>query len=226
MLGPRVSPGQRAVNLTSAALRLAVAAIALLTVVNLLRGGGWAQVLTFTLESNAMVAVAFVWTAVTLIGRWRTPPEWLSGSAVFYLAITGLVYNIVLRPETPSASPVVLFGLTNNQLEHVVTPIAAVAIWLVFDEHRRIPWKYVVTWLYYLVGYIAVILTIVAVSPTIDAPYPFLDTSLHGVGGVTARVAFYVACFAALSFGMIGLDHWLPARTRLSELDPRDPRNR
>ncbi len=211
----------RAANVVSACLRVVVAAIALVTVYNLLKGGGPAQLLTFTLQSNTMVAVSFLWTAGDLVWRRRTPPEWLSGSSVFYLTITGIVYNFVLGTGD-AGSPEALFGLSNSDLEHIVTPIAALVIWIVFDEHRRIPWKYVGIWLLYLIGYLVAVLTMVAVFSSLHAPYPFLDVDALGVGGVAWRLVVYMSGFAALSAAMIGLDHALPAHTAWSEFDPLD----
>ena len=213
-------PGGRRNDLISAALRVVVAGIAILTVVNLLGGGGPSQLLTFTLQSNTMIAVSFLWTAHALVWRQHTPPEWLAGSSVFYLTITGIVYRFVLGTGD-AGSPNVIFGLSNSDLEHIVTPIAALAIWIVFDEHRRIPWEYVWIWLAYLVGYLALVLTAVAVT-SLRAPYPFLDADVLGTWGVAWRIAVYMSGFCMLSASMIALDRWLPARTPLSEFDPYD----
>jgi hypothetical protein len=220
-----MEPRQRATNIVSACVRTVLALLGLYVVVSLIVLGGLREVLTFTLESNLMMAVSFVWTAVTLLGHWRTPPEWLSGSAVFYITITGLVYYFVLRPDDFPQAGSFLGWFTNNNIEHIVTPVGALLVWLVFDEHRRIPWKYVGWWLVYFVGYLALILALVALLPGQTAPYPFLDTTLHGWGGVAWRVALYMGWFAAISAAMVGLDHLLPVRTAVSEMDPHDPGN-
>lgn len=209
-------------NIVSAVLRVVVAVIALITVVNLLHTSGPKGILTFTVQSNTMMAVSFLWTAYALIWRKHTPPEWLSGSSVFYLAITGIVYNFVLGPEIPGSSPVVLLGLSNSTLEHVITPIAAVTIWTIFDEHRRIPWKYVWIWLLYLIGYLVIVFSAIALIDSYTAPYSFLDVGIHGVDGVALRLVGYMSGFAVLSAAMIWLDHALPERTPMSEYDPHD----
>lgn len=209
-------------NIVSAILRVVVAAVGLLTVVNLLFASGPKGLLTFTVQSNTMMAVSFLWTAHTLVWRRHTPPEWLSGSSVFYMAITGIVYNFVIGPEIPGSSPVVILGLSNSTLEHVVTPIAAMAIWVIFDEHRRIPWRFIWIWLLYLVAYLAIIFTALAVIDSLAAPYPFLDIDTHGIGGVAWRLVGYMTGFAVLSTAMIALDHALPERTGWSEYDPLD----
>jgi hypothetical protein len=213
-------------NIVSACLRILLSLLGLYVGISLIVLGGFREVLTFTLQSNLMMAVSFAWTAVTLLGRWRTLPEWLEGSAVFYITITGLVYYFVLRPKgLPRAGSFLGWLANNNNLEHIVAPAGALLVWIVFAEHRRIPWKYIGWWLVYLVAYLVLILTLVAVLPGVTAPYPFLDVTLHGAWGVAWRVAVYMAWFAALAAAMIGLDRWLPLRTAISELDPRDPLN-
>lgn len=213
-------------NIVSASVRILLSLVGLYVVISLIVLGGFREVLTFTFQSNLMMAASFTWTAVTLLGRWRTPPEWLLGSAVFYITITGLVYYFVLRPDNfPRAGSFFGWFANNNNLEHIVTPVGAFLVWVILAEHRRIPWKYVGWWLVYLVAYLALILALVAALPGMTAPYPFLDVTLHGPLGVAWRVVVYMAWFAALAAAMIGLDRWLPARTVLSEFDPRDPLN-
>ncbi len=219
-------PRQRAANIVSACVRVLLALLGLYVTISLIVLGGFREVLTFTLESNLMMAVSFAWTAVTLIGRWRTPPEWLAGSAVFYITITGLVYFFVLKPDDfPHAGSFFGWFAVNNNIEHVVTPVGAALVWIVFAEHRRIAWKFVGWWLVYLVAYLTVILVLVEALPGQSAPYPFLDVALHGWGGVAWRILVYMAWFTAIAALMILMDHRLPPRTRWSELDPRDPAN-
>src|SRR5664279_3448341 len=166
--------GQRATNVISACLRSVLALLGLYVVISLVVLGGFREVLTFTLESNLIMAVSFAWTAVTLIGRWRTLPEWLEGSAVFYIAITGLVYYFVLRPpDFPRAGSFVGWFANNNNIEHIVTPVGAFLVWVLLAEHRRVAEKFVGWWLVYLVAYLVLVLTLVAVLPGVRAPYPF-----------------------------------------------------
>jgi hypothetical protein len=221
-----LTPRHRVTNVVSACLRIVLALLGLYVVVTLIVLGGFREALTFTLQSNLMMAVSFAWTAVALLGGFRTPPEWLAGSAVFYITITGLVYSLVLRPDdVPRAGSILGWLTTHNNIEHIITPVGALLVWLVFEEHRRIPWRYVGWWLVYLVGYLILILTYVALLADAKAPYPFLDTTLHGVGGVAWRLALYMGWFTAIAAALIGVDRVLPARTALSELDPHDPAN-
>lgn len=214
-------------NYVSAVLRIIVALISLFTVYNLLHVGGAHELIKFTLQSNFMLAVSFIWVAWSLLARRQTPPEWLAGSAVFYLVVTGVVSNFVIGPAPRGSSPEIIFGLTNSDLEHIVTPLAALLIWIVFEEHRRIPWRYIGIWLLYLVAYLTVVLALVTFGDSVDAPYPFLDVETLGWAGVLGQLAIFMAGFCAIAAVLITLDHVLPAGTRWSEYDPFDqPRKR
>ncbi len=216
----------RATNVVSAVLRIILALVGTYVVISLLVLGGPRELATFTLQSNLMMAVSFAWTAVALLSGRRTPPEWLAGSAVFYITITGIVYYFVLRPDDfPHAGSFLGWFANNNNLEHIVTPVGAFVVWFVFAEHRRVPWKYIGPWLVYLVAYVTVILTLAALIPGQSAPYPFLDTAIYGVGGVAWRVVVFFAGFTALAATLIAIDNWLPPRFPTSEYDAQDPAN-
>ncbi len=210
-------------NLVSAILRAVIALVAFAVSLVATFAGGLAALLTFTVQSNLMLAVSFGWTAWTLLRDVRTPPEWLAGSSVFYISITGIIYNLVIDPGKGSIGEPIIFGLDNSQLAHGFSPVAAVVVWLVFAEHRRIPWKYAVWWLGYVVVYISVILAIIAWVPGFHVPYPFLDVSVLGWSGVFRNLGVYFAGFIALSVAMVFLDRKiLPARTPISEFDAHD----
>ena len=226
---PPSTPSPRRVrrtNVVSASVRLLLALLGTYVVVSLLVLGGPRELATFTLQSNLLMAVSFGWTAIALLTRRRTPPEWLAGNAVFLIVITGLVYRLVIRPDDfPHAGSLVGWFLNNNNIEHIVTPVGAFLVWFLLAEHRRIPWKYVGGWLVYVVAYVTVILTLAAVIPGQEAPYDFLKTSVNGVGGVAWRVALFFVAFGVLAAALIGLDRVLPKRFPFGEYDTEDPAN-
>ena len=212
----------RTTNLVSGLVRFFIALITLIAAIGAFSIFGWQAILTFTVLSNALMVVSFVWTGITLLGGKRTPYEPFAGSAVFYLIITGLVFNLVLSPGSYGSEEAIIFGWSASDVTHVINPLLAFAVWIVFAEHRRIPWKFVYVWLYLLIGYLVVILAAIEFIPAIAAPYEFLDAGAIGWGGVIGRVSLYVAVFAALAAAMIALDRKLPANTRVSEYDPYD----
>lgn len=206
-------------NFVSAGLRILIAVVALLVCAGGFIGGGWLALLTFTWQSNFMIAVSFLWTAWALLADRRTPPEWLAGSAVYYIAITGLVYNFVLNPGSFRVGDYVLWGFTSSDIAHVLVPIAAVVVWVVFEEHRRIPWRYAGIWLIYLVVYLALVIGFIHIVPDISAPYPFLDVERLGWGSVLTDVGSLAISFVALAIIMVSADRMLPPRTWISEHD-------
>lgn len=206
-------------NFVSATLRIAVAALALAVCAGGVMGGGWLALLTFTWQSNLMVAASFLWTAWALLADRRTPPEWLAGSAVYYIAITGLCYNVVLNPGSFRVGDYVFLGFTSSDIAHVLVPVAAFLVWLVFEEHRRIPWRYAGIWLIYLFAYLAMIIAVIQLVPEVRAPYPFLDVHTHGWASVLGAVGQLALAFAVLAAVMVAADRFLPARTPLSEHD-------
>lgn len=206
-------------NFVSAGLRILVALVAIAVCVGGVMGGGWLALLTFTWQSNFMIAASFLWTAWALLADRRTPPEWLAGSAVYYIAITGLVYNFVLNPGSFRVGDYVFMGLTSSDIAHVLVPVAAVVVWLIFEEHRRIPWRYVGIWLIYLVVYLALVIGAIQLMPEVSAPYPFLDVEQHGWGSVLMEVGSLAIAFAALATIMVSADRMLPPRTWISEHD-------
>jgi len=206
-------------NFVSAGLRIVVAIVALLVCVGGIMGGGWLALLTFTWQSNFMVAASFLWTAWALLADRRTPPEWLAGSAVYYIAITGLVYNFVLNPGSFRVGDYVMWGFTSSDIAHVLVPIGAAVVWVVFEEHRRVPWRYVWIWLIYLVVYLALVIGFIQLVPDVSAPYPFLDVDSVGWGSVLMDVGSLAIAFAALAIIMVTADRILPPRTWVSEHD-------
>ncbi|MEX0913338.1 MAG: Pr6Pr family membrane protein [Demequina sp.] len=206
-------------NLVSAGLRILVAIVALGVCVGAVIAGGWLALLTFTWQSNFMVAASFLWTAWALVVDRRTPPEWLAGSSVFYIAITGLVYNFVIAPGSFRVGDYLVAGLTGSDIAHVIVPIAATVIWLMFEEHRRIPFAYIWIWQVYLVAYLTLIIAVIHLADGVSAPYPFLDVPALGWGPVLTELLTLVLAFTALAALLVTADRTLPPRTAISEHD-------
>ncbi|GGI94952.1 hypothetical protein GCM10011581_35130 [Saccharopolyspora subtropica] len=164
----------------------------------------------FTIQSNVLVAAVFAWSASA---TWRGaghPPTWLKGGTTLSIAITGLVYNLVLAdlPVAPHASPI---WHLSNQVVHVVTPIAATVDWLLFDEHRRFRFSHAFAWLAYPFGYLGFALVR---ATTVDGPhrypYPFLDVDVLGWDGLALNVLLYGGAFWLLGLALVLIDRALP----------------
>ncbi|GAA4618636.1 Pr6Pr family membrane protein [Saccharopolyspora hordei] len=199
----------------AALYRTAVLVVAVLGVYLTTKDGVLSSLVYFTVQSNVLVAVVFAWTCwATLRGRGQ-PPAWLKGATTVAIAITGLVYNLVLADApfqmTPGTSGT---ADLSNQLVHVVTPIAVVADWLLFDEHRRFRWAWAITWLAHPIGYLVFALVRGAL---LDGPhrypYPFLDLDALGHDGLALNVLVYGGAFWLLGLALVAVDRALPRNT-------------
>lgn len=213
-------------NIVSGVLRTFIALVSLGVCVGGVLDGGPVVMLAFTWQSNFMIAASFLWTAWALFRDRRTPPEWLAGSAVFYIVITGLVYNFVISPGSFRVGNYVIAGLTGSDIAHVLIPVAAAVVWLVFEEHRRVPWRYIGLWLTYLVGYLVLIIGLISLVPGVRSPYPFLDVGVIGWAGVLEECLQLLIAFGSLAAIMVATDHWMPPRTFISEHDRFDEFNK
>lgn len=163
----------------------------------------------FTILSNLAAAVLLlVGAARLLLARPNPEPTWLSGTraaVATYMAITGLVYNLLLRGiEVTGGGDVPAW---TNEVLHVVGPIVVVADWLFAPDRRPLPWRQVATILVFPILWTAY--TLVR-GPLVDDqvkgkdswyPYPFLNPDNGGYLAVTGWVlviALAFACVAAL----------------------------
>lgn len=146
----------------------------------------------FTIESN-ILAVVMLGLLVVVRGEERTPVfEALRGAVVLYMAITGIVFALLLsglQEDLQTATAWVDFVV------HKLLPIVLVADWVLDPPRRRLPLWVAAAWLSYPVVY--VVYTLVR-GPYVDwYPYPFLDASVHGYGGVAWRCVVLGLGFAA-----------------------------
>ena len=146
----------------------------------------------FTVLSNVFGALVCAWS---LVGR---APTAVRGAAVTFLALTGVVYNTMLRDVDVQTD-----GFPNVIL-HVVVPILMVLEWVLAPPTERIRWRTVATWMVVPLGYLAY--TLVR-GPVVDwYPYPFLDPRPSGYGAVVlgslaVAVAFFLAAAVVALLG-------------------------
>ncbi|PWD51449.1 hypothetical protein C8046_13070 [Serinibacter arcticus] len=138
----------------------------------------------FTILSNVFGAIVM---AVALV---RGVPDAVRGAAVTFLALTGIVYNTMLRGvdvQTPD--------FANNAL-HVIVPILMVLDWLLAPPRTRITRRMVAWWMTVPIAYLVYSLVR---GPIVDwYPYPFLDPRPSGygtvlIGSLAVAVAFFLA---------------------------------
>lgn len=161
----------------------------------------------FTVESNLLAAVVLVIGAGLAFAGRLPDPGWfavLRACATTYMAITGIVYNLLLRglPVTGGgdAQP------WTNEVMHVVGPAFLVLDWLVAPGRRRLEWNRVLVILAFPIAW--VVYTLIRGPLVYDQvrsvqtwyPYPFLNPGLQANG--YAGVAFWVLVIS-LAFAVV-----------------------
>ncbi len=171
----------------------------------------------FTIDSNVAAAIVFLIGAVVLL-RKREDPHWfgvLRGCVTAYMAVTGIVYNMLLRGVNVSEGATVPWS---NEILHVVGPLLIVVDWLFAPGRIRLDWttiwwvvSFPIVWAVYSMIRGPLAYDYVAGKRT-WYPYPFLDPSNSPEGYVS--VAFYIVLIAAVIGGLGCAVIWVSRRGR------------
>ncbi|WP_369370902.1 Pr6Pr family membrane protein [Promicromonospora sp. Populi] len=161
----------------------------------------------FTIESNLLIGGVSL--ALALDPR-RDGPVFrvLRLDALLCIAVTGVVYNTVLRGLVELTGA----GMVSNTMLHVLSPLFAVIVWVWAGPRPRVTastvwWSvaYPIAWLVY---------TFVRGAATGWYPYPFLDVNTLGYSGALTSAAIISVLFLALAWGVRWLDGRLPDTDR------------
>ncbi|MCX3059800.1 Pr6Pr family membrane protein [Streptomyces beihaiensis] len=174
----------------------------------------------FTIQSNILLAVVLTLSAWH---AWTARPPLnplLTGGALLFIAITGLVYHLLLANSSSGFSMVgdPDFVMTAphqaaNQLLHTVTPIGATLNWLLLTRPGTYRRHHAALWLTYPLAYFAFALTRGALMPPgapARYPYPFLDVEAHGYADVLRNAVVLGLAFYALALLLVTLDRIRP----------------
>ena len=157
--------------------------------------------------------------AIVLLGALAIRPPLISverfvvfrGAVTLYMIITGLVYNLVLAPESADVN-------TNTQwvnfVVHVLGPIVVTLDWVVYRSPLKPTVGQMATWWIFPTLYL--IYTMIR-GPIADwYPYPFLDPDEMSVGEIILYCAGILVAFVAIS---IILRWWSgpPRRQRVAQ---------
>jgi hypothetical protein len=152
----------------------------------------------FTIQSNLLgVAALFL---LVLVPRGRRSPlvDGFRSAAVLYMAITGVVFAVLLsglQAELQTTIPWVDFTV------HKLMPIVLVADWLLDPPRHRLPRWTVLAWLAYPAAWLGY--TLLRGASVDWYPYPFVDVSRLGYGGVLGRAAVLTVAFAAAAAALL-----------------------
>jgi hypothetical protein len=159
----------------------------------------------FTIWSN--IVVALVLTVLAANPRRDTPAlRVLRLDALIMIAITGIVYAVVLAPTATLRGWEVLA----NAFIHILTPVVTIVVWLVAGPRGWIGWSTIakamilpLVWLAY---------TLVRGAVIGAYPYPFVDVVRLGYGQVAVNVVAIVVFAVVLGAIMLGIDRLLTRR--------------
>jgi hypothetical protein len=161
----------------------------------------------FTIESNLLIGGVSL--ALAADPR-RDGPVFrvLRLDALLCIAVTGIVYNTVLRGLTTLTPS----GAVANAMLHDLAPLFAVVVWLWVGPRPRVSartvwWSvvYPIAWLVY---------TFLRGAATGWYPYPFLDVNMLGYGGALTNATLVAVVFLVLAWGVRWVDARLPNTDR------------
>ena len=159
----------------------------------------------FTIDSNVGTIVVCLIGAIFVFAK-RSDPQWFTVfrvCVVTYMAVTGIVYNLLLRGvELPQGTTVEW----SNEVLHVVACAYIVLDWFIAPGRSALSWRtlraiaiFPVVWVIY-----TMIRAPFTSGDTLTHkpfyPYPFLDPSLAHEGWFS--VAFYIVLITAVVLGM------------------------
>jgi hypothetical protein len=154
----------------------------------------------FTIQSN-ILAVAALFLLVAVPRDRRTALfDGARSAAVLYIGITGVVFALLLsghQEDVQTATSWVDFVV------HKLIPVVLFLDWIVDPPRYRLPSWTVVAWLAYPAAWFAY--TLVRGEIVDWYPYPFVDVSNLGYGGVLARAAGLTVAFALAASGLLWL---------------------
>lgn len=168
----------------------------------------------FTIESNVATVVVLLIGAIFAFAK-KPDPHWYTVFRVIivtYMAVTGIVYNLLLRGvELPQGTTVEW----SNEVLHVVACAYLVLDWFIAPGRTALSWRslrgiviFPIVWAIY---------TMIRAPFTVDDnhgkafyPYPFLDPSLANEGYFS--VAFYIVLIAGVVCGVGAAAIWVSRR--------------
>ncbi len=156
----------------------------------------------FTIQSNLLVALATLLLALKLT-RGSTAFAVLRLTGLVAITVTGIVFHVALAQTLDLKS----WDAVGNELVHTVVPVMAVVGWLLIGPrslvNRRTAWLSLIFPVWWLA------FTLVRGAIAHWYPYPFVDVTQLGYGGVALNCVWVAVLFLGLAAGATTLDRRL-----------------
>ena len=150
----------------------------------------------FTIQSNIFAFAILILSALaTASNRGSSKLNLLRGAATLYMAVTGIVFAVLLAGVAGSVLTAVPW---DNIVLHYIMPVALLVDWFVDRPKKSIAFKKALVWLIYPVAYIIYSLTR---GHFVNwYPYPFLNPNTNGYAGVLMTGLGIAALTSMLAF--------------------------
>ncbi len=148
----------------------------------------------FTIESNLFaVAILILGASAFAHDMPRHPLALLRGAATLYMAITGIVFAVLLAGIEGAEFTAVPW---DNIVLHYLMPLAVTVDWFVDLPAQRLTFSQASVWFVFPLAY--VVYSLIRGHFVGWYPYPFINPSTHGYSGVvgtSVAIAVAVAVF-------------------------------
>ena len=170
----------------------------------------------YTNLSNLICVIYFLIIIVrtVIVKKIDTKYYGLKGAVVVMIAVTGLVYNFILRPFMSDVEGVMDLHSFSNYIVHLIIPVMVILDWLLFDKKGNLKSKYSIYWLVIPFMYwIFICIRANFAKPFMYTgskyPYFFIDIEEFGVGIVIVNVILAIAAILLLGFILCKIDNKL-----------------
>jgi len=169
--------------------------------------GLWRFLAFFTILMN-LLSACMLTLAVRRKRVFSPARAWLQSASAVYMVMVGIVYVTLLQGLwTPQG-----LQLIADILLHYVSPLIAVAFWLLAVPKRALKWRDSIRWTGVPLLYLGYALARGAVDGFY--PYPFIDLPQIGWEKVSQNSAALLAGFILLSLVFIAIGKVAPGRSR------------
>lgn len=148
----------------------------------------------FTIESNILVFVVLLLSAVAVAMGKNGKLDTLRGATTVYILIVGIGFSFLLAGLEDVALTAVPW---DNTVLHYIMPIAMLVDFLIDRPKRKLAFKQSLYWLLFPIAYVAYSLTRGALVGWY--PYPFLNPDINGYGAI----AFTASCLLVLGLALV-----------------------
>ena len=180
--------------------------------------GQWEELCYFTYQTNFLVGVVYLWSAIATLTGKRRPWPWLRGLALVFIFVTGLVANTIL-PAPDYATEYRAYGfIPNTLLVHITVPLLCLIHFILFERHKHYKWWFPLTWplcIYAWFDFIVIradIFPHAGVDPGSHNPWPYWFINVNKVGWASIPRTFllFTIFFLILGYILFIADHFLP----------------